>query len=500
MSLRTAIAAPATPRARVPGGPPRPGFLRRHGLIIVLLLAGIALRVVAQLAYRPALLYVDSFRYLGNITSSGIKGSDPLGYTLFLRLLLHVPNLAVVAAVQHAMGLGLAVALYALLVRRGVRTWLAALAAAPVLLDAYILQIEQLVMSDGLFIALTTTALIALAWRRRPSATAVIVAGLALGAAMTVRSVGQPVVVVALVYAVATAGRGWRRRLTRGAALVAACAVPVAAYAVWTAAHYGSAGLGSSHGRMMYGRAATFADCRGVDLPAYERSLCPSQPVGQRTGVDEFMWGIESPASTYKPPPGMTKDAAFGDFALRVYRHQPLDLARAVTVDFLRGFLPAKHEMHNQVSVERWQFQSAYPETVGLDPSAVPALVRAGGDHTYADPALAGFLRQYQLTWGYLPGTVVGAGLLLGALAFFGAGRARRSPLRGACFVLTAGTTGMLLVTSLVEFSWRYQLPGVVLGPVTGALALTAMFARPWNAGDAADASPDEGQREDAGR
>jgi len=500
MSLRTTLAAPATTGPGDPGDPPRPGFLRRHVLFLVLLLAGTALRVVAQLAYRPALLYVDSFRYLSNIDSTGIKGSDPLGYTLFLRGLLRIPDLAVVPIVQHLMGLGLAVALYALLVRRGVRTWLAALAAAPVLLDAYILQIEQLVMSDTLFIALEATGLILLAWRRRPPVTAIVVAGLALGAAVTVRSVGQPVVIIALVYAVATAGRGWRRRLTRGAALVAACVVPVAAYGVWTIAQYGHVGLGSSHGRMMYGRAATFADCRGLDLPAYERSLCPKQPVDQRPGVDVFMWGVESPASTYKPPPGVTKDAAFGDFAMRVFRHQPLDLAWAVTLDMLRGFQPTKAEMHNQVSVTRWQFQEGYPQTIGIDPSSVPALVRTGGVDTYADPGLAKFLRAYQLSVGYLPGTVVGLSLLLGALAFLGVGRARRSPLRGACFVLTGGVTGMLLVASLVEFSWRYHLPGIVLGPVAGALALTAIFGRTRNARGVGDASGVGREREDARR
>ena len=500
MSLRTTLAAPAASESTDPGGPSRPRFLRRHVLFLVLLLAGIALRVVAQLAYRPALLFVDSFRYLSNIDSTGIKGSDPLGYTMFLRGLLHIPNLAVVPTVQHLMGLGLAVALYALLLRRGVRTWPAALAVAPVLLDAYILQIEQLVMSDGLFIALEATGLILLAWRRRPSLTMIIVAGLALGAAVTVRSVGQPVVLVAIVYAAATTDRGWRRRLLRGGALLGACALPIAAYAVATVAQYGSPGLGTSHGRMMYGRAATFADCRGLELPSYERALCPTRPLGRRLGVDVYMWGTESPAATYVPPPGVTKDQAFGDFATRVFRHQPLGLARAVTVDFLRGFVPRKVDMPNQVSVTRWQFQESYPQTVGIDPTDVPALVRTGGVHTRADPGLAEFLRGYQLSAGYLPGTAVGLCLLLGALAVLGVGRARRSPLRGACFVVTGGVTGMLLVASLVEFSWRYQLPGIVLAPVAGALALTAIFARPRNARATVDAAADEGRGEDAKR
>lgn len=480
MSLSTTITAPADAGTGA-ADPARRiflRFLRRHALFGALLVGGVALRVVTQLAYRPALLFVDSFNYLANIDSAGVKGSDPLGYTLFLRLVLRIPDLAEVPAVQHAMGLGVAVGLYALLVRRGVRTWLAALATAPVLLDAYILQIEQLVMSDSLFIVLTAVALIALAWRRRPSVTAIVVAGLALGAAVTVRNVGEPGVIIALVFVVATAGPGWRRRLGRGALLVMACAAPIAAFVVGTTAQYGHPALGASRGRMMYGRAATFADCRGLALPAYERALCPKEPLNQRLGVDEYMWSIKSPAATYRPPRGMSKDAIFGDFATRVFRHQPLGLAKAVSVDFLRGFAWRKTDAPGQVSVTRWQFQIGYPQTVGLDPASIPALVRSGGMYAYADPRLTTFLRGYQLSAGYLPGTAVGVSLLLGVLAFAGVGRARRSPLRGACFIFTASTGGALLVASLVEFSWRYQLPGVVLAPAAGALALTAILAR----------------------
>jgi hypothetical protein len=33
---------------------------RRHWMVLILLTAGLGLRVVTQLAYRPALLYIDS--------------------------------------------------------------------------------------------------------------------------------------------------------------------------------------------------------------------------------------------------------------------------------------------------------------------------------------------------------------------------------------------------------------------------------------------------------
>src|SRR5262245_16438867 len=106
--------------------------LRQHWLAATLLTAGLVLRVLAQLAYRPALFYIDSVKYIGSS-----QGNDPEGYKAPLRAILFVGNFDTVAAVQHLLGLAMAVALYVLLLRRGTSRWLAALAIAPVLLDGY---------------------------------------------------------------------------------------------------------------------------------------------------------------------------------------------------------------------------------------------------------------------------------------------------------------------------------------------------------------------------
>src|SRR5258708_8062096 len=73
-------------------------------------------------------------------------------------------NCDAVAAVQHLLGLAMAVVLYLLLLRRGVPRWLAALATAPVLLDAYQVQIEQTIMPDTWFEALIVPGLAILLW------------------------------------------------------------------------------------------------------------------------------------------------------------------------------------------------------------------------------------------------------------------------------------------------------------------------------------------------
>jgi hypothetical protein len=68
--------APGDPAAAAgtrPGATPRPGgrFLRlarEHWLLTVLLAAGLVLRAAAQIAYRPALIYIDSYQLPALIT------------------------------------------------------------------------------------------------------------------------------------------------------------------------------------------------------------------------------------------------------------------------------------------------------------------------------------------------------------------------------------------------------------------------------------------------
>ena len=72
------------------------GLVRQHWLAVALLCAGLVLRVLAELAYRPALFYIDTTRYLYNA-----EGMDPVGYKGPLRAILLVANFDAVATVQH---------------------------------------------------------------------------------------------------------------------------------------------------------------------------------------------------------------------------------------------------------------------------------------------------------------------------------------------------------------------------------------------------------------
>jgi hypothetical protein len=124
------------------------------------------------------------------------------------------------------------------------------------------------------------------------------------------------------------------------------------------------------------------------------------------------------------------------------------------------------------VPLERWQFQRHYP-TFGLDPASATRTY-GGGEPRVVEP-LAAFLRGYQLSVGYVPGSFLGVAFIAGLLAAAGVGRARRSGLRAACLLPTLCALSVLLAADLFHFSWRYQLPALVLAPLAGALGVTAL-------------------------
>ena len=473
-----------------------PGAVRGHWPFALVLSAGLALRVLTEVAYRPALLYIDSAKYL-----VGSRGTTPEGYQVLLRLLDPVGGLALVAAVQHAFGLAMAIAVYALLIRHQVPRWAATLAAAPVLLDGYQLQLEQTVMPDVLFETMIAGGLVLLLWPRPPgqngqkgrSLARVAAGALVLGATATVREIGGVLILPAVVFAVATAS-GWRRRTGRAALATACFALPVLGY--MAAAYFvtGHFGLASNGPAPAYGRAAVAADCASLTLPADERALCPSPA---RTlalgGIDGLLHNPQSPGHTVPVPPGTTRAQLLAGFSLAVFRQQPLRVAASVARDSVRLFALTRDGDPEITNIARWQFQTFYPTYPHRGTmAAFTRLARqhgSGGDLVAVKPA-ATVLRDYQLGGGYTPGPLYAIGLVAGLLGSL-CGLARRrmlvaerrmltaadSELAAACLLVTLSATVLLLSSDAYEFSWRYQLPAVVTLPVAGALGLTALAA-----------------------
>ena len=447
---------------------------RTHWIFLAVLGLGLALRIVTQIAYRPALLYIDSYQYLGNLHLDPAQTSQPIGYiALLLRPVLSVGNLAVVVGLQHLLGLGMGIAIYALLIRLGVRRWIAVLAAVPILLDAYQLQIEQNIMSETLFEVLILAAVVLLLWTRPPPLAALATGGALFGLATTVRSVGAVLVVPAVVFALVAGTGGWQR-LIRATTIGLAFVLVIAAYGGYYWIKAGDVRLSRGDAYLIYGRAATFVDCRGLDLPDYERVLCPPEPLGHRLGSDEYAHHSPYPLQVVLPP-GKSRDEVLRDFGRRVILHQPLDYAKAVCTDFVKLFAFRRTTFPRDVPLERWQFQHSYP-TLGHD-AAAATRTYGGGKPRVIEP-LATFLRDYQLSVGYVPGTVFGIAFIVGLLAAAGVGRARRSGLRAACLLPTLCGLGVLLAADLFLFSWRYQLPALTLAPLAGALGVTALTGR----------------------
>ncbi|GAB2664393.1 glycosyltransferase family 2 protein [Saccharopolyspora gloriosae] len=456
--------------------------LRAHWLLALLLLGGVVLRVLAQLAYRPALLYIDSFRYLDDLGVFFPGGINPIGYEiLLLGPLLLVGNLAFVAAVQHLIGLALGVAIYVLLLRFGARRWIAALATAPVLLDAYQVQIEHNIMSDLLFQVLLLAAIFVLTWRGIPGPRTAAIAGLLLAVSVLVRIVGLTLVVPAVVFVLLAAGLrpsdGWKPRLRAAGALAGAFAGVLFCYAMYHLAWTGTPALGGSTGSVVYGRTAVVADCDRLGLTPEEQLVCPKEPVEAREkqGIDFYIHFWHVSVNTDRLPDDFDLNAAQSGMAAKVLAQQPLDVAGGFVTDFLKGFAPTRTQTPGDVPLDRWQFKTEYP--MYADPWYVAEWAELHGDGPLrADPEIGGFLRAYQLGGGYTPGTALGGMLVLSGLAVLGVGRARRSGLRAVTLLPAGLATTVLATAAAMEFSWRYQLPGLVLLPLAGGLALTAII------------------------
>jgi hypothetical protein len=444
----------------------------------VLLGLGAGLRVLTMLAYQPAILYIDSFNYLDNLSDLRPDGLRPIGYDLILNVLLLVGGLRAVAVVQHLLGLGMAVMIYRLLLRHGARRWLAAVASAPVLLDAYQVQIEHNIMPDVWFQALLAVIIWVLTWRGLPSPWHAAGAGALIGFAVMVRLVGIALLLPALAYLVVAGSlwvnrTGWRRIGLRAAAMAAGFAVLLGGYAGYYRIITGVWGISGASSGALYGRAAAIADCERIPAGTSERAVCPPQPPGQRFGVDYYVHDPASPALSVVLPSGESMDAVQASFARQVFANQPLDLAVAISKDFVKGFRPIRRDAVNDVPVDRWYFQTEYPY-FGIQELVEARAFEFGGVPISVNRSLAELLRGYQLTVGYTPGPLLGVGLVVGLLGGFGIGNARRSGIRAASLLVSGIAVTALMTAAAFEFSWRYQLPGLVLLPMAGALGVTA--------------------------
>jgi hypothetical protein len=465
-------------------------LVRTHWLLSALVAIGLVLRILAVIAYHPALIYVDSLKYLYDAA----PGADPLGYKIILKVVLVFGGVGTVAVLQHLVGLAMGILLYAVLRRRGAAWWLAAIAAAPVLLDAYQIQMETMIMPDVWFEAAIVAGLAVLLWRPELTTRAAVLAGLILGISATIRQVGEVLLLPALVYLLLAVGGGWREIGRKAVALVIAFAFPILAYSTLAYEKFGHFRLG--RGQATIGRTTEAADCKTLKISPNARLLCPT-PAEQAKGPDWLEHSKYSPLYHTTLPPGVRRGRLLTELNSAVRHQQPVRVGLAILRDSVRLFALTRTQVSSVTPISRWQFHKVYPTypnwitlgpgntiVVGLQhkafgPFYFKPLKPAFGGPARVNHGAASFLRSYQLDGGYTPGPLFLVATVAGvAGALLVVRRRRETPFRGpalACLLFTASAVIILGASDVFEFSWRYQLPAVVTLVPGGALGLTAL-------------------------
>jgi hypothetical protein len=451
------------------------GLWRTERPFLVALAIGAVLRVVVAVAFPPAFLMSDGPAYLQLVDHLVPPTSRPAGYGAVLWALSWISrSLVLVTTTQIVLGLGTAVLAYALLRRRGVSTWVATLATLPLLFDSMQLLLEHAVLSDILFDLLLVAAVAALAWWPVPRLWTTAAAGLLLGLATLVRLVGEPSILAAVLFLV-MAATTWRHRVVHVVAVCVAFTVPLVAYAGWYHQENGVWALSQASGRALYMRSTTFVQCSKLDLPDYEKVLCPHAPLSDRADPTWYGWHSQATIPRLHPPAGVTVDQALRDFGVRAIESDPLAYLRVGARDFLLQFwAPNRGAYYEYTTSVKWTF----PYFVDYQPSPLwtaPAFAQHGGQAQLTRQPWADFLAQYG-RWVYVPGP---ATFLLLLLATAGAVVRRRDALslRPLTVLLIVLPLGLTLVPDLTaEFVWRYELPMFTLLPLAAGLGWTRLL------------------------
>ncbi|WP_433437849.1 hypothetical protein [Nonomuraea sp. CA-141351] len=444
-----------------------PSWWKRHRWFLVVLALGTVLRAVAMLGYRPALWFPDSYTYIVTVFRPRPDLVRPAGYSMFIKLLEPFHGFGMVTAVQHLLGLATGVLIYR--VARRAPRWVATLATVPVLLDAYQVQLEHLLVSDTLFMFLVVAAVALCMTERRATVVAI---GLLLAAATLTRTIGQPLIVLFAAWFVL------RRRVGMAGVLLAAALVPVIAYGGWFYATYHRVGLVGANGAFLYARTMSFADCAKMDPPADLRVLCDPRPPERRPPSQEYIWAKDSPLVRL---PGITftkeTDDLAGRFATQAITSQPLDYAASVLTELGRTFTWGRPVYPDPEVYGYYQFPVTEPGPPGRYPAQVGAdyakLYEQGAIGTKIVEPFAGWLRAYQSV-ARLPGLVLLGALLVPPVAAFARRRRGRRLAGPPAWLVPWSAAVVLLVTpaAVAEFDYRYVLPAVPLACLAAALSI----------------------------
>ncbi len=446
-------------------------LVRAHPALTAVLALGALLRLAVAVAYRPALMWDDSWAYLNTAFRNlpvSLSGSRPSGYPLLVRILTGDDLLlAGLVTAQHLAGLAVGALAYVLALRLGVRRWVATVLTAVILLDSYALTLEQTMMPETLFtLALLLSAYLLIT--RRSSWPALAASGGFLAIATTIRTAALFAVPVWLWYLL---GQPRNRRGVLAAVL--ALALPLLAYCSFHALVGRGFMMVEADGWFLYGRVAAIADCRTFARdPSLER-LCDPRPFSHRHDPTYYVFLPTSPAVRAFEHPGgpdarksLGSNATLRRFSLSVIRHRPGRYASLVADDYVKLFT-------GRGDVETAIVMPSRPRT--LAPYSLEARRNYLPGYAPEVHRPAGLLLGYQRV-AHAPLWLAGLAalvLLLAAPAMV-ARRVRRAPhVREGLLLGWIGVATSLGAVATVSTEVRYLVPAVPF-LLTGALVVLA--------------------------
>jgi hypothetical protein len=453
---------------------PLAGVWRDHKLIAIAVALSVLVRVLAMLAFRPALFTPDSFGYL----SAGIHPRPgqfhSAGYPTMLFLLLPFYSLLVVTIVQHLMGIATAVLGYAVLRRWDLPAWGAVLAMSPVLFDSRQVVLESFILPDVVYGFLIMLAVVLLLTKGKPPAGRCALAGLLVAGAAVTRGNGAAEMVAVL--AVLLIQRAGWRAVTSAAV---AFAVPVLAYMGWFAAIWGDFALTNSDGIFLWSRTMSFANCAVIKPPADLRPLCPDRQRPQPASPAP-VWSLSSALAAPAPAaylwassawwrhdahPGFSAaNNALGQrFALAAIRAQPTGYLRTVGSNLLLGLVARDRPLTFRT------LHFTLPEIPVLNPRQVRLLSNYAHitSNTHPVQPYAYFLYLYQEPV-YFPGIAFGLVIIIGLAGVIRHWRQRGAP---AALPWLVAAVGIITPVAAHQYAYRYMIPVVPLACLAAALA-----------------------------
>lgn len=455
------------------GLPRSPRAVIGHPLTWVLAIA-VLVHAYALLGISVSLGYSDSNAYVLMAQGDPGMGISPPGYAFFLKVSHAVSSsVDLVLIMQHLAVIVGAIAVYDTAREAGTRRGTSVAAAGVFALCGNLLATAQGLLTETLFVALIAGAACgAVRHLSRDSIRALIAAGVCVGLAITVRTVGVPLLLFLAVAAFLT-GNSLIDRLRRAGVLGGTAVATVTVLALLAGTSAGLPGAGkSAAGWLMYGRVATFADCPATYAPAAVRRLCPTTDDPAKRPGPDYWRVIGGPAfKTYKTIPN--GDTELRTFAVSVIKHQPLDYARTVFVDTMRFFSPNFGQERPYAGAGWDELELDRP----LDPAAafynrrtITSYFSSYRPRTHTLHAVARYQEATTLT--------PGVWLTLFGLAFL-APLLTRGRRRGVAAVLFLGALGLLVTaTALNMYVARYALPTLGFLLPAAAIGFEALARR----------------------